>query len=77
MLQRLQEHISACLDSARVEEERAAKTDDPQSKAEHLKIARTWRHCARSYEFIESLERFLIDSNRAKNAFPPDAPGGE
>jgi DNA repair exonuclease SbcCD ATPase subunit len=66
MLQRLQAHISACLDHALDAEERAKQASDPASKAEHSEMARRWRHLARSYEFVESLERFLIDSQKAK-----------
>jgi uncharacterized protein with PIN domain len=66
MLQRLQVHISVCLDRASDADERAKQASDPASKAEHLEMARRWRHLARSYEFVESLERFLIDSQKAK-----------
>jgi hypothetical protein len=48
-----------------------------QSKAAYLEMARRWHHLVRSYEGVESLERFLLDSNRAKGARPPDPPGGE
>jgi hypothetical protein len=58
MLQKLEAHISACLDRALDVEERAKKAIDPASKAEHLEQARTWRHLARSCEFVQSLERF-------------------
>jgi hypothetical protein len=34
-----------------------------------------WTHLARSYEFAESLERFLLDSQRAKDALRPQPPG--
>jgi hypothetical protein len=33
-------------------------------------MASAWRHLARSYEFIESLERFLLDGHAVKNALP-------
>jgi hypothetical protein len=33
-----------------------------------LEMERQWRHVAKSYEFIESLERFLLDQQ--KNALP-------
>ena len=33
-----------------------------------LEMERQWRHVAKSYEFIEGLERFLLD--RQKNALP-------
>lgn len=31
-------------------------------------MASAWRHLARSYEFVESLERFLLDGRTTKNA---------
>jgi hypothetical protein len=37
-------------------------------------MARHWTNLARSYEFVESLERFLLDSQKSKDAIPPEAP---
>jgi hypothetical protein len=40
---------------------------DPVLRDEHSEIARVWRHLARSYEFVESLERFLHDKQKAQS----------
>jgi hypothetical protein len=37
-------------------------------------MAKAWRHLGRSYEFIESLERLLLDGHAAKNALPATLP---
>ena len=36
--------------------------------------AKSWRLLAGSYQFVESLERFLLDSDKAKSARPLDPP---
>jgi hypothetical protein len=74
MLQKLGDHIQACLDYAKKAERRAAETTDPDLKADYLALAGQWTHLARSYEFAESLERFLLDSQKAKDALEPRAP---
>jgi hypothetical protein len=37
----------------------------------------SWRHLARSHEFVESLERFLLDSEKLKNAKQPEPSPGK
>jgi len=37
-------------------------------------MAQSWRKLARSFQFIESLEQFLIDSQRNRNLLPPKLP---
>lgn len=62
MLQKLGDHIKNCLE--RAEKCRAAATaasSDAEMRAQLLDLAQQWQHVAKSYEFIESLERFLID----------------
>jgi len=62
MLLRLSEHIRACYErSARAEEQAII---DPGFKSHHLETAQRWAHLARSFEFVESLERFLLDLDR-------------
>jgi hypothetical protein len=65
MLQKLRPHIAECLEHAADCRRRAAQTNDPATRRELLDFERTWMHLARSYEFVESLERFLLDA--AKN----------
>ena len=74
MLQRIGEHVTACFDRAREADERAAQTDDPKQIDEHFEMAARWRMLARSYQYVESLERFLLDAQKAKDALRPDAP---
>lgn len=70
MLQRLSDHIRQCLARALECEQRAEATSDPQLNAEHREIARRWRHVARCYESVESLERFLLDGRQAREFGP-------
>jgi hypothetical protein len=74
VLQRLGDHIKACKQRAIDAQRRAEKTNDPALKAEYSALGDQWAHLARSYEFAESLERFLLDSQRAKDALEPEAP---
>ena len=68
MLQKLSGQITDCWARAEEAEQRALDATDPALRAGHESIARTWRHLARSYEFVQSLERFLLDAERAKVA---------
>jgi hypothetical protein len=70
MLQRLGDHIANCLARADDAERRGLEMANPGAKAETELMAKAWRHLARSYEFIESLERFLLDCHQAKTALP-------
>jgi hypothetical protein len=71
MLQKLGDHIADCLERASAAEQRGKETADPALRADNERMAASWRHLARSYEFVESLERFLLDTQRAK-ARPPE-----
>jgi hypothetical protein len=74
MLQKLGDHIKACHQRAMDAVNRAAQTTDPILSAEYSALADQWTHLARSYEFAESLERFLLDSQKAKDALQPQPP---
>lgn len=63
MLLRLSDHIRACYERAE-EAERCAATE-PGDRAFHLELAKRWTLLAHSYEFADSLERFLDDQDRA------------
>src|SRR5262249_42980015 len=69
-------HITVCLAHAGTADDRAALATDPTLQAEYSELARTWRHLARSYQFVESLERFLHDSKLAQTELllPPSEP---
>lgn len=73
VLQKLSDHISQCFTRAADAERRAAVTADPIMREDYEGIARSWRHLAASYQFTESLERFLLDRDHAKQR-PPDTP---
>jgi hypothetical protein len=74
MLQKLGDRIAACLQRAAAAEQRAAETVDPIVKADHLDVAKQWANLARSYQFVESLERFLLDAEKHRQ--PPSEPPG-
>ena len=74
MLQKLGDHITNCLTRAEDTERRGLEISDPEAKAQTKRMAKAWRHLARSYEFIESLERFLLDGRVTKNALPAPLP---
>ncbi len=58
-------------------ERREAERRALESEADYLALAAQWVHLARGYEFSESLERFLLDSQRAKDALAPQPPEPE
>ncbi len=60
MLQKLGDQIAHCLDRAAVAGRIAADATDPAVKSDYEHIARGWRNLAASYQFVESLERFLV-----------------
>src|ERR1700733_2714062 len=70
MLQKLGDHIENCLTRADDAERRGLEMSDPEAKAESERMTKAWRHLARSYEFVESLERFLLDGLTTKSALP-------
>jgi chorismate-pyruvate lyase len=63
MLQRLGERISYCLARASEAERRAEEVSTPSLKAEYKELANSWRHLARSYQFVEALEPLLLDED--------------
>ncbi len=66
MLLKLSGHISNCLERATHAERRALEAKDPASRSDNEMLAASWRHLARSYQFVESLERFLCEKARSK-----------
>ena len=74
MLQRLADPIANCLARAAQAERRAAEASSEAMRIDNEQMAKTWRLLASSYQFVESLERFLLDNDRAKSAGPPDPP---
>jgi hypothetical protein len=64
MLQRLGDHISACLQRADQCRKAASSQTDEEVRRHLLDLEQQWQHVAKSYEFIASLERFLLDQQR-------------
>jgi hypothetical protein len=77
VLQRLSEHIANALDRAAAADRRAADAKDPELRLDNERMAQTWRLLARSFQFVESLEKFLIDSRKQRNLLPPEPPDSE
>jgi len=72
VLLKLNAHISNCLERAASAERRALHSADPATRSDHELMAQSWRHLARSYQFVESLERFLSETGRKKSELPPE-----
>jgi len=74
MLQRLGSYIAEAYEHALDAECQAATARAPCVRKEYENLARSWRMVARSFEFNETLERFLMDRDRARDAKPPNPP---
>ena len=74
MLQKIADRIKTCLDRAAEAEDRASRTDNPNVKTHYAQLAKSWRHLARSYEFVESLDDFQREAATwsQRNTFPVD-----
>jgi hypothetical protein len=72
MLLKLGGHISNCLERAANAELRALHATDAANRCDNELLAQSWRHLARSYEFVESLERFLVETAHNKDVAPPE-----
>ena len=64
MLQRLSDHIKSCLQRAEQCRKAASSQTDEEVRRHLLDLEQQWQHVAKSYEFIESLERFLLDQQK-------------
>jgi hypothetical protein len=64
MLQKLGEHIRLCRERAEQCKAAAAAAADAMVQKQLMDLETQWRHVAKSYEFVESLERFLLDHQR-------------
>src|SRR3954447_15372992 len=75
VLLKLSGHISNCLERAASAEKRAQQSNDSTTRSDHEFLAQSWRHLALSYQFVESLERFLSDADgNKKSVLPPEMP---
>jgi hypothetical protein len=74
MFQKLGDHIANCLARAADAERRAAEASSEDMRVDNERMAKTWRHLADSYQFVDSLERFLLKAEEAEGARPPEPP---
>lgn len=72
MIQRLRRYVDLCGGRAAAAERRAAVANDERARCDFLDLAKGWRNLAQCFLFVESLERFVTDAQRAKSAQPPD-----
>lgn len=68
MLQKLGDHIAGCRERAAECYSRANETKDAAIRPDYLDMADRWNHLADAYVFVETLERFLVDTH--KNGWP-------
>ena len=61
MLHKLSDHVTECIARAADTERRAREATDSQLRQDLFDIARRWRHLAESYQFVESLDRFIVE----------------
>jgi hypothetical protein len=74
VLQRLSIHIRDCLDRAKGADAKAAVATTAEVKADYEDMACHWRTLARSFQFCESLERFLVDADKRRATTQPELP---
>jgi len=61
MLHKSSDHVTDCIVRATDTERRAREATDSQLRQDLLDIARRWRHLAESYQFVDSLDRFIVE----------------
>jgi hypothetical protein len=79
MLQKLGDHIVACRDRANTCIAASTTETDARIRTQLLELAQQWEHVAKTYEFVASLECFLIDQQNNTlptelGALPKDEP---
>ena len=70
MLQRLDHHIADALARAAAAEQRGAVASDRLICDDYEELAKSWRHLAETYQFVETLERFLLDAKHSRDEPP-------
>ena len=74
MLQKLDRHIRECYEYAAENAALARTETDEGMRAKLLRLERTWTHLAKSYEFVQTLEAFLLDASKTRvRGNSPDA----
>jgi hypothetical protein len=59
---------ASCWRQAAEAEKQAAQITDKHLKAVYLRIVDHWSALARSYDFVDAAEHFLLDAKRTKDA---------
>lgn len=84
MLRKLADHIASCREFAAKCESEAADAEDEDARQQRIEMAKHWRRLAQNYEYLESLERFLLDVQNKGRPFkiedfplPPDEHGAQ
>jgi len=67
MLQKLADHIAEAHNGAADFKDLADQASDEGIRAHYLHLAKSWSNLAKSYTFVESLERFLLDAHYKKH----------
>jgi hypothetical protein len=60
MLHKLSDHVTECIVRAAETERRAREATDSRLRQDLFDIAKRWRHLAESYQFVESLDHFIV-----------------
>jgi hypothetical protein len=63
ILLQLGDHIANALERAAAAEQRARDVTDPELRLDNQRMAESWRMLARSFQFVDSLQQFVINSN--------------
>jgi hypothetical protein len=66
MLNKLREHIQDCYERAAECADQAAQAPDKIWKSDFINMERSWTHLARCCEYMQQLERLLLESYRDK-----------
>jgi hypothetical protein len=74
VLQKLSDQIANALERAAAAEQRARDAAEPEYRLDNERMAEGWRLLARSFQYVESLEKILIDSGTLRNLPPPEPP---
>jgi hypothetical protein len=64
MLQKLANHIADAHMRAAEWQERSRHAHNERERISSLRLAKGWSHLAKSYNFVQSLEAFLLDMNK-------------
>jgi hypothetical protein len=65
MLQKLGDHIADAHRRAAECEEAARRAPDEESRTNLDQTGKAWTRVAKAYEFVASLERFLLDAHKS------------